>query len=387
MFFDNIVKLKITGKNIKNFIKRINSLSIDMLEIIYINYNEAYIKIKKIDYEKIQNLKTIYEIEIIQIYGIDKIKYNLKKNNYIIISLLIGMIIIYILSNMIFNIEIIHNDSDLRKIIKEELNNNNIKIGQFKKNYQQIQIIKKNILNKYKNKIEWLEIEEVGTKYIIRLEERIITKQEENKSPQNVVAKKDAIILRIYAKNGEIVKNINDYVKKGETVISGEIKLNEEIKKTVPAKGEIYGEIWYKVNIEYPLYYYEIKEINKAKTTLVINILNNKIKLFNNKKTKTIKTKKLFKNSLLPITISLNKEKEIKIINEQLNEQQAIKKAEKAIYDKINKNLKNKEKILSYKIIKKEIKNKSIILEMFVVVCENITDYEQIIIDDETVEK
>lgn len=381
----NLIKIQVTGKNVENFIKRLNSTNIEMIDIIYINYKKIYIKIKKEDLEKVLNLKTIYEIEVVQIYGIDKLKYNIKKNKYIIIALLIGMSIIILLSNMIFSIDVIHSNSQIRKLITEELEELGIKKYSFKKSYKQIQKIKAEILNKYKTKIEWLEIENVGTKYIVRIEERIITNEDNNNQPRNVVAKKDAIILDIDASKGEVSKNINDYVKKGDIIISGSVKLYDEIKNNVRADGTVYGEVWYKVNVEFPFNYYEEKEISESKKIINIEFINKKIKLFYNKTTKIIDSKTLLKSNLLPIKLTLNTEKQIEIIDKKYSLEEARKKAIELAYDKIKKNLTDDEKILKHLILKEEKNDNAIILELFVAVKENITDYSDIVIEENIV--
>ena len=45
-----------------------------------------------------------------------------------------------------------------------------------------------------------------------------IHKEEVDDTPRDIISSKDAIIKDIDAISGEIVKNINDYVKKGETI-------------------------------------------------------------------------------------------------------------------------------------------------------------------------
>ena len=54
--FDKIkdkVVLRVTGKNIYNFIYRLNKLNIDLLKIEYVNLKEVKIEIYKKDYDKI----------------------------------------------------------------------------------------------------------------------------------------------------------------------------------------------------------------------------------------------------------------------------------------------------------------------------------------------
>ena len=272
--FKSSIKIKITGKNIERFIRKIIKLKIEILDIKIKKYNEAIIKIYKKDLDKIEKIKTIYNIEIIETFGFIKIKKIININKYLIISIMIGYILLLILTSTIFKVEIIHDKKEIRTLLKDELEKYGIKEKRFKKSYKEIQKIKKKILNDYKDKIEWIEIEEVGTKCIVRVEERILTKNKKEISTQNIVAKKSAILTKIEAKNGEIVKNINDYVKKGDVVITGDIKLNEETKSITGADGKIYGEVWYKTTIEYPLHYKEVMMKKKKKTVYAIKFLN-----------------------------------------------------------------------------------------------------------------
>ncbi len=381
--YKNTITLRIKGKNIERFIKRLNSFNIDLLEIKYLKYNETKIKIYKYDLEKLMEIKTIYEIEIIDYNGIDKIKSNIKINRYLIISCIISLIVLILLCNTIFDVKVIHNNEEIRNIILKELNNEGISKYKFKKNYKDIQKIKMNILNKYKDKIEWLEIIESGTKYIVRVEERIMTRDEEILENQNIIAKKDAIILYIDAKSGEIVKNKNDYVKKGEVIISGDIKLNEESKKQKTALGNIYGEVWYKVTVEYPLNYKEEYLTGKKKKVLALKIFNKYYDLtFHKFKNKKTKAKTLLKNNVIPISLEYQEQQELKVIDEKLNYEEAINKAILLAKKKINKKLKEKEHIIDTKKLKVEQNNSKIVLELFLSVCEDITDTEKIVIEE-----
>lgn len=378
--FKSSIKLKITGKNVERFIRKLVVNKIELLNVSYPKYNEAIIQIYKKDYKKINEIKTIYEISILNTYGLIKIRKKININKYLILSFLIGFFLLLFLSNIIFDIEIVHNNSELRLLLKEELAKNGIKEKKFKKNYDEIQKIKKNILNKYRDKIEWLEIENVGTKYIVRVEERILNKKEKTYPNQDIIAKKSAILLKIDAESGEVIKNINDYVKQGETVISGNIKLYEDTKKQISAKGKIYGEVWYKVSVEYPLHYKEEKLTGKQKKVLVFNFLNTKIELFNfNKyKNKKIKEIKLIKNNLLPINLSIEKQKEINKIDEKYTKKEALKKATEKAINKIKKQLKKDEYIINYKQLKVDENNSTIEVEVFFSVCEDITDSKEI---------
>lgn len=272
----------------------------------------------------------------------------------------------------------------MKNILIEELNNYDIKKYKMKKDYNTIQIIKKNILNNHKEEIEWIEIESIGTKYVIKYEPRIINKKAREKVIRDIVAKKDCVIKSMDIRKGEIIKNINSYVKKGETIISGNIKLNEDVKNYVSSEGVVYGLTWYKVTITYPFIYKDIHETGNKKDVYVINFLNKQIELFNKNKykTKNIKDNILLKNNLLPIFISKQTQKETIVIDENNTEEELIEKALNMAKNKIESNLKNKEYIDNYKILNKRINSSSITLDIFFSVIEDITDYKEIQINN-----
>ena len=124
--FKNTITVKIRGKNIERFLKRLVSLKIDLLKIQKIKYNEILIRINKEDYKRLEEVKTIYEIEIIAVHGMNRIKSILFKNKYVIFSLLFSVIILLCLCNTIFSVEVIHNNPELREIILKELKDNGI---------------------------------------------------------------------------------------------------------------------------------------------------------------------------------------------------------------------------------------------------------------------
>lgn len=384
--FENTVKIHVMGKNIERFIQRLYLEKIDLLKIEYLNYKEVKIKIYKKDLEHILKVKTIYEIEVVELCGINKIKYYLKKNRHVFISITISFLFILFLSNVIFQVEVIHTSKDLRELLITELKERGLREKSFAKNYHEIEKIKAEILEEYKDQIEWLEIERSGVKYIVRVEERIIHKEEVDTTPRDIIAAKDAIIKDIDAISGEIVKNINDYVKKGETIITGQIKLYENVKQNVKADGKVYGEVWYQASIEYPMTYYEEKPTGNTKSVFTMSFLNKKIDFtIHPFKTKKMEENILYENHWIPFKISLEKQNEIIIIDEKLTEEQAFEKAILKVKEKINEQLSGKETILNVKCLKKEIKDSTIILDLFISVLEDITDSKVIEIGEENV--
>lgn len=379
LFFKSKIKINIKGRKIERFIKRLADNKINIYNMEMINRNEANIVILKSDYLKVLNIKSIYEFNIVGGTGMIKIRKTLKLNSLILVFLVIGIIVLQILSRMIFSIEVVHTDKSIRNKMLSELENYGLKIHAFKKNYDEVQKIKEQILTNHKDDIEWLEIENIGTKYIVRLEERKIKNNEESNEKRHVIASKNAIIKKIEAENGEIVKEINSYVNAGDIIISGNITLNEQVKNTVSASGHVYGEVWYKVKVDYPLAYSEKHETGNSQKRLVFNFLNKSYELgFKKYKDKNVSSKTLLKHIFLPISLTYDNQRELIVIDEVYTIEQAIKKAEERAYSEINSKLNDKEKILSSKNLKVDVNDSKIELEVFFTVYEDITEYQKI---------
>ena len=377
---NNYVRVKIEGKNINNYIKWIIKNKINIIKLNIIKHNLLEVIIDYKDYEKLLKYSKTYKIKIIEKYGKLKLYDIFKKNIPILLSIFIAIMIIHILSNIIFSIEIIYNNKEIVNKISEELKKYDIKKYKRKRNYKDLNAIKEKILKDNKDLLEWIEIEEHGTKYIIRLVERKKENTIEEFKYQSIVAKKNAIITSIKAYSGEKNKNINQYVRKGEIIISGIITKSDNEQILSKGKGIVYGEVWYKVNIEYPLYYKEEKITGKSKNVLTINFLNKKISIFPYKKYRQFKSKSkiLFKNNIIPIEIVKDKLYELNIKEQIYTQEQIVEKAVLESKTKILENNRNIKEIKDTYILKKENLNSKIKLTIFISVIEDITKIEEI---------
>ncbi len=371
---DDIIKIKIEGKNINNYIKRILKRKINIIKLLPISYKETDIILKYSEYQKLIKYKSTYKISIIDNYGKLKIKKIIKKNTILFVFFLIGISIIILLSNIIFSIDIIHEDKEIRSLMRKELYNNGIKKYTFKKNYQDLEIIEDKILEKNKDKLEWIEIKESGTKYIVRIEERKLNTKDEKFKYQSIISKKNAIITEINAISGEKVKQVNDYVKKGDTIISGYITYPDNTTKPTMAKGEVYGEVWYKINLDYPYIYQEENLTGKNKTIYVLNFLTKRISCFDFKKFKSFKSKNkiIIKNNLSTINLTKEKQYELIVKDEVYPQDIAVNKAKDYITKKLKKDNPNIKKIKKIYIISEEEKETTIKIDFFISAIENI---------------
>ena len=247
----------------------------------------------------------------------------------------------------------------MRNLLTKELASYNIKSLSFKKNYQKIQTIKKEILHKYQEQLEWLEIFREGMNYVVKAQDRIITNIEPMPNYCDVIAKKDGIIKRIVPINGETITDLNKYVREGDTLITGKIIANEEMKTTTCAQGLIYAETWYQISISMPKEEIIKLYTDKKRYNLFIESNNFSWKIFRSRLDKFDTTN----NLLLKIgdyKLYLQQEQEYEIKKENLTDKEIISKINEEINLKLKTKLKEDYKILSQKVLKKSINDSTI---------------------------
>ena len=369
-------KIKVKGKNVRRFIKTLYMRKVN-LNSIEIGENFFTAIVDSVNLEKILNIKTYYKIEIIDSVGFLHFKNLIKENSAFLFSFLIGILFFSLLSNIIFDVVVVTDDSEIKKIIVDELYKNNIKKYSFVKSYKSIQEIKSKLLDSFNDKIEWLEIERIGTSYYVRLEKRIIKDLKTESKFRHVIAKRDGIIKKIVAHDGEIVTKTNDYVSKGTLLISGEIHKGEDIKGNIPASGDVYAEVWYKVKVTLPINYYEKKYTGNNKNVINFRFLNNSYNVFDNNKyiDKDTESFNIYSDFFNLCEINYNKENEL-YVNDSVNLITSEVLAVKYAKDKILSRLNDGEYIISQKKLKTILNDSTISVEVFFKVYENISSFE-----------
>ena len=264
-------------------------------------------------------------------------------------------------------------------LIKKELTKYNIEKFKRKPKYAYLEKVKSKILNDNKDTLEWLEIEESGTKYIVRLVERKKEMKTKEYLYQSIVAKKNATITEIKAYAGEKVKQVNEYVRTNETVISGVLLKPDGTNLYTKAKGYIFGEVWYKVDIEYPLYYQEELLTGKSKQVIAIYFLNKEIPILPYKKYKEFnrRSKTLIESNFIPFKITKERLYEVNIKEEIYTSETATEKAITVAKNKLKENNKNIIEIKNTLVLNKENLSSKIKLNLFISVIEDITQIKE----------
>lgn len=353
---------------INRFIKKLVNNDISIYNINYLSKDKILIKINLNDYKTVKRLGYLSKIKIIKYEGPEGIKKHIKNNIYIYIIVLLCFALMDILTSYIVKIDIIHENSQIRKLVKQELETYGIKRFTLKREFDELETIKNKILDNNRSKLEWISITRKGMIYEIRIEERIITDISKEEGFRHLISFKNALITKVICTKGNLLVRSGDYVKKGDILISGEIKLYDEVKGNILATGEVYGDVWYTSDISFPIYYEEKKYTGEKRFNLSINnkiLFKNKYQYFDQTKVRKLK--------ILGFDFAFSNEEEYLIKTKKYNDKEAEKNAIKKVILALNKKLNGKGKVISQKVLKKEQNNSTINMRIFVITNELIS--------------
>ena len=353
------------SNEINRFIKKCIDNNINLYNISY-KKDKMVVLIDVKDYLKIKRLNYYSKIRVVKYDGMLNIKKIIKDNMFYISVIFLSFIWMNLLTNYIVDIEIIHSNSGIRRLLKEELDKNNVKRFSLAYSFEELDNITKKILADNKNNLEWVSIKKDGMKYIVRAEERIIKSEVVSDKPRDIVASKDAYITKVISSKGNVLVRQGEYVKKGTVLISGKITLYEDVKGVTSASGSVYGNVWYECTVETP------KEISSERLTgrkrYNLNV-GNKILLRN--KYQNFRQKNIREIKIFGLKIKFYREEEVEIIKTKTDDEYALNR----LKEEFDKKLNGKGVIIYQKVLKKEENNSTIKYRVFIITNELINAY------------
>ena len=372
----NYFWVSIKGKNPKKLLGTFIKQKINMEQIKY-NKDEILVKVSYEDYKKIKGIRTSYKVDIVKTSGKNRLWQLYQKNKVSLLVFVISVFFIIFMSNLILFINIESDNSKLKKDIIEELISNGITLYTPKKSYQKLKEVGTKIKNNNLNEMEWIELEQKGVTLHVKVIERLNKDNKETNDFKDIVASKNGYIRKVYSRKGQLMKNIDDYVKKGEVIISGNIFRNEKVAGKVRASGKVYAEVWYIVKTNKNLSYTDAEEKTKGKESLKLKINNYKINIISiPRKIDLEKNSVLFKNNTF--SLSLDKEKQYSLKKKIYKNIELQKILETKAKKEINKTLEKDEYIMSQKTLKKYTKNGKMYIEVFFRCYEDIAEERDI---------
>ena len=279
-------------------------------------------------------------------------------------------------SNVIVKVNVIHSNKEIRDLVSKSLDEEGIHIWSLKKDYNTLQSIKEKIVNTYKNRLEWLEIESIGMTYVVRIEERIINRFSNEEKFCHIVASKSGVIDSITSTKGEILVHEGQYVSEGDILITGSIAFNEEVKNNVCANGNAYAEVWYQTHVSLPIEYITKMRTGKKRWNFSLETDTGKYKILRSRlSTYETESKVFFR--FFNFTIYLDTEYETLESKNYYTLDSGTNKALELADEKIQTKFLENEKINTRKVLKNSINDSTIDVDIFYSVIENISKLEE----------
>ncbi len=296
-----------------------------------------------------------------------------KANYFHLLILGCVLLSIYLFTRFIVQVDITTENKELREIIEMHLEEEGIKKYFFAKDNMDLTKIKETILNRDKELLEWINIERKGMHYIVRLEPKVTKNAIEEKPYCHVTSTKEGTISRIITSKGVELVEINDYVRTGDILISGDIIYNEESKKQVCASGRVFLKTWYTIDIETTKTYEEQTPLDKFRYNLKLKYHNKTKKIFNERVENPYeKDKKVL--SLFGYELYLTKEYASSYEVKEYDEESLSLRVNQSIDEKMSSILKGEYQILERKVLKKEENDSTINMVVFIVAEEEATE-------------
>ncbi|MFC4404179.1 sporulation protein YqfD [Gracilibacillus xinjiangensis] len=183
----------------------------------------------------------------------------------LLIGFMIAVCFIFLLSNMVWRVNVVGLDEELENKVFEQLDSYGVSPGNFQWNIESPGDIQ-NQLIKDIPELLWIGVTKNGTAYHLEGVEKTRVDIEEEGVPGHLVATKEGVIVDIYAEKGQPLVKVNDVVEKGDILISAYLndkevegdEEKEEKKETdkqspLIAKGEVIAKVWYRSTITIPV--------------------------------------------------------------------------------------------------------------------------------------
>lgn len=391
-FVNGYVKIFVEGVFLERFINICRSKNIILWNIERKKSTIMYANISITDFRKIRQIayKTKSRVKIEGKKGLPFIFYRYKKRKIFLISLLLVILLLMVLSQFLWNVELnIKENEKLESIDTTELMQDfeeaGLKIGKLKKDINVAKIV--NSVRLKRNDIAWIGINIKGTNAIVEVV--LFTEKPNivnNNEYCNIIADREGIIYKISAQNGTPQVKSGDLVRKGDILIAGWIEGKFTGKEMVHSRGDIKAKVWYTMKEKQDYVQLEKIETGDVEEKYSIKFNNFQINLYKEKTKfekcdKLVESKKLelFQNFFLPIEMIKITYKECyykeKTYSEEELKNSISTKLEEKLMENIKENNKKVEdlsKIITDKQINISKSNNSMEVEMVYEVLENI---------------
>lgn len=287
-FLHGYVIIRLEGFSIERFMNICLRRGIHLWNIIKTQEEFAQVCLSNQDFKRIRPVafKTHTKVRIQKKCGFPDLFKRYKKRYCMLGGLLLFTAALAVSSQFIWTVEIQGNEKVSAQQIYEILLDNGVCVGAYKKGLPTAGVLKEELLTRAPG-LSWAWVYFEGTKARVEVKESILPPVVVDKSIAcDVVAMCDGLLKHVEVKNGQKVIEEGNAVLRGETIISGTVKLGKEEEPEslreiyVHALGEVQAYTWHEKSGEYKLYHEVRQKTGERKNHYTIQLFSKNIKLF-----------------------------------------------------------------------------------------------------------
>ncbi len=251
-FFSGNVKVRVTGRMIELFMNACARNEIIIWDVTRVS-ETVYFYMKLKDISRMREIAPPFdcEVSVERRFGLPFLGKKSLRNSGFVIGIFLFLGIIFLLSNMVWRVEVSGAKPETEHLLRKELAKLGVSRGAFQFTLDSPETIQRKLTTAM-DVITWVGVERTGTMYSFRVVEKTIPKPKKIKKGHIIVAKKKAIITKMYVKSGQALVTVHQHVVAGQPIVSGMIGV-EEKQTFVGAEADVYGETWYRAATTLPL--------------------------------------------------------------------------------------------------------------------------------------
>ncbi|MGP4072516.1 sporulation protein YqfD [Piscibacillus sp. B03] len=376
-FLNGYVDVTISGRYPDLLIRHLHKQGVSFYNLEKLDASTVTVRMKYSDAFKLRSIRKDFrcKVKFHKRGGVPHYYQKRSKFFPILLSIVLVIGFIFVLSNMIWKVEINGGSPEVRYEVEELIETLGMNRGSFIQSMESISSIEREIMNKIEE-VSYVGIKRTGTSFHIMIEENNNNNIKEQNKPSNLVATNSGTIQKIYVSNGRPLVRINDVVQKGDVLVTG--RLDDENEVYTYSEGEVVAEVWYNITGTINLANEKKDLIDDVKTNYGLGVGNRS--WFMNKSNEQ---RLLFEESKpiyflvwkTPLSIDKKYYYPEDTSVETFEDEQII---DEVIEEQLKRKLGQSVEVLYQKILHQEKDSDKVKLEMFVKVLEDITE-EQII--------
>jgi similar to stage IV sporulation protein len=387
------VRVRIDGDYPERFLNRCIEEDISIWQIKKIGDNRIVCYMDVEDAKRIRPLlrMTNCKVSFIQRSGFPFLIRRIMARSGFVAGLVGFLAIMFVLSNMVWGVEIKGASPQVEHELRQVVTEMGIKRGAFQFSLPSVELIQRDVTELVQG-ATWVGVRQKGTTFEFEVVEQQLPEEADRYSPRHLVATKKAIIRKIFVEHGQAMVKPNDFVRKGDLLVSGYIgkkDAEDEEKELVPAQAVVFGEIWYKSDVTIPLDTLFTTLTGEKKSKHYLSIYGLDIPIWGYGKvefkefTESIHERPFrFINWSLPLTYKRSDFLETDQFERTYTKEEAIREARERARADLSKDLPKDAEIIGEKVLHETVESGKVNLRIHYQVIEDITSEQPIIQGD-----